>query len=243
MKVGIVYPVINQFKMAIQAIESVKTIHTWTPFIIPQWRHTKPLSEAWNIGITQAVEAKCDYILVSNDDVLYSPWAIDALVEELRISSTTVVMATGCNQRGSFLIPELIKEMSQPNPEEVTKAESPDFACFMVRRNFFDLVGTFDENIHPAYYEDNEMHIRINSLGFRAICTTAAPYYHYGSASQNADLGNNRPLVDGNKFSLNGRYVTEKWGSTDASSPNLFKWPFNNPENDAKIWKREWRSY
>jgi hypothetical protein len=238
-KVGVVFPVVNQFRMAIEAMESIQTQYDWQPFIIPQWRVKKSLSGAWNQGIHQAVDAHCDYILVSNDDVLFSPWTIDGLVEEFENAPTEVCMVTAVNQRGN-IEPQDIRTIEKPTI--ITQAESPDFSCFLIYRGFIEdtVVGEFDENVTPAYFEDNEMHIRINVLGLKAIATTAAPFYHFGSQTQNAELAENKPIVSGDAFNRNGEYVQRKWGSRDANQLN-YRYPFNDPNNDPRIWKKEWR--
>lgn len=220
-------------------MESIQTKYDWQPIIIDQWEHQIPLAAAWNEGIIKARMAHCDFTLISNDDVLYSPWTIDALVEELLSASNNIVMVTGCNNRGIMPVPQLIRHIDKP--ENPTKAEHPDFSCFMIRKNFTDVVGTFDENLFPAYYEDNEMHIRINILGYKAITTTAAPYYHYGSATQNAILDPEKVAAKHAAFQANNKYLVDKWGTTNAAGL-VYRHPFNNVENDPKIWKKEWRS-
>jgi GT2 family glycosyltransferase len=45
--------------------------------------------------------------------------------------------------------------------------ESELFSSFMVKRDFFDRVGTFDENFDPCWWEDNDMHYRIILLGYQ----------------------------------------------------------------------------
>lgn len=223
--------------MAVEAMESVHTRHDWVPVIIDQWRRRRPLSQAWNEGIQRAIDQNCDYILVSNDDVIYSPWTIDRLVEAFEASTDDIVMVTGCNNRG--LCPDPIMMKSWPKVENPTTQEHPDFSCFMVRPNFPLKVGPFDQNLYPAYYEDNEMHIRINVLGYKAICTTAAPYYHYGSQTQIAidDISEKHRL-----FNLNNQYLMEKWGTVDAANL-VYKTPFNDPNIDPRDWKAEWRTY
>jgi len=238
MKVGIVFPVLNQFRMAIEAIESVQTQYDWQPFIVAQYQERKSLSAAWNEGIHQAIDARCNYILVSNDDVLFSPWTIDGLVEAFENSPGEIVMITAINQRGNIDPPEGIKNI--PKPEIVTTAESPDFSGFMIRNSFLEVVGEFDTNIFPSYHEDNEMHIRVKALGYKAITITSAPFYHYGSRTQNAELAAGNPVCSGQEFDQNGAYVRAKWGTNDAAHMN-YLYPFNDPANDPRIIKKEWR--
>jgi hypothetical protein len=240
-KIGIAFPIINQYEKAIKAIESVKTRYDWQPFIIPQWRNQKPLAAAWNLGMKRAIEANCAYIIISNDDVLFSPWTIDGMINRLLqepYDREEVIMATAVNDRGKYADPNTILYIDKP--VDPTESDNPDFACFAVHRSFLGKIGEFDENFIPAYFEDNSAHYRIKLLGYKAIATTAAPYYHYGSQSQNHALSQDNPLVNGEAFEKNRAYLMAKWGTCDAHSPG-YKYPFNNPELSPKEWRPEWR--
>lgn len=234
-KVAIIMPVLSQYEKAVVALESVVTKYPWTPMILDQWRYPKRcLSKAWNAGIARAASEGYTHIIVSNDDVIYSPWTIDAIVEGLDEASERVVMVTGCNNQGSCPDPEMMRFWGKP--EAITQAESPDFSCFGIRSNFHGKVGTFDENFAPAYFEDNDMHYRIHLLGYSAITTTGAPYYHFGSAST-------RALTEQNHLDFRGcqNYFQNKWGSCNRTLIEKFTHPFNDPTNDPRIWKPEWR--
>lgn len=234
LKIGIIIPVINQFEKCVKALESVQTNALWTPYIMPQWEKRWPLSRAWNEGIKTAKDDGCTHILVINDDILFSPWTINGLIDIFNVD-TNVVMTTGMNIRDELSSnPEAIK--MYPQPKEISIADHPDFSCFMVTDEFFNLVGEFDENFSPAYYEDNDMHRRIKLLGYRAIATTAAPYFHYGSQSQNADPQN--PLCPGDKFDRCRDYFVQKWGGYP-DSESLYDRPYNNPDLTPKEWIRD----
>ncbi len=149
-ELSIVIPVMNQFRKCVEALASINTKHSWTPIIISQWDNPKPLSEAWNVGIAQA--STSNYILVINDDILFSPWTIDGLIDTFESSSEEVVMVTGANCRGSCSVPHTM--LHWPQPEDISTAESPDFSCFMIRGgdDFVGRVGLFDSNFIPAYF-------------------------------------------------------------------------------------------
>ena len=83
MKVGVVIPVLNQYKLGLEALWSVRTAHDWEPYIIDNWRNPRCVAASWNEGITKAFDNNCDFALVINDDVVLSPWTIDNQVEYL----------------------------------------------------------------------------------------------------------------------------------------------------------------
>lgn len=225
MKVGIVVPVLNNFNGCIAALQSVKTKHTWTPYIIPNWKDNIGVSPAWNRGIKQAILEGADYILVINDDILFSPQTIDALVDHLD-KYKNAVMATGANKRHE-IEPDAI--LDYPIVTEESISQGPDFSCFMIRPSTIDEIGWFDEEFAPAYFEDNDYHYRIKLAGKTADATTLAPFYHYGSVTQNSEpLG----VVKGPVFERNRDYFASKWGAYPEHE--IYKTPYNDP---SKTWK------
>jgi len=86
------------------------------------------------------------------------------------------------------------------------------------------MVGSFDERLYPAYFEDNDYHYRIRLAGMRAITHPPAMFYHYGSRTQNEAGG--APLVPGNVFDENRRRYIQKWGGPPGCEQ--FRKPFGN---------------
>lgn len=224
MKIGVVIPVLSQYKMAVDLIAHLRSFHTLETFIVPQYRHQLPLSGAWNYGIKESFRKDCNFALVMNDDVLLSPWAIDVMVENLgpnQYQGLAVVTAT--NARG-VMSPDDVLNLDEPSLDDLCAAPAgPDFACFMVTKMTYDMVGEFDENFNPAYFEDNDYHRRVDLLGLRAEGDRAAVMYHYGSQTQNAV--SNKPVVPPPQFVKNRQYYVEKWGGEPGSE--RFTTPFN----------------
>lgn len=230
MKIGIVVPVLNNFRGALEALESVVTSHDWEPVILPQWRRNKPLSAAWNSGIAKAFEERnCDFALIINDDILFTPSTIDNLIAEFNNLPDEVVLLSACNNRGTI-------DSEYGGPQGVSNfpdsgvtgdfAEHPDFSCFLVKKGFLDRVGKFDENFIPAYFEDNDMHRRINLLGCKAGCTASSPYYHFASQTEKTQEFHQM-------FESNRNYYIRKWGGIPGQE--TFTTPFNS-EMTPKEW-------
>lgn len=224
MKIGVVIPVLSQYKLAVDLIAHLRSAYTLETFIIPQYRHQLPLSGAWNYGMNEAFRKDCNYVLVMNDDVLLSPWAIDEMVEEIgpgQYQGLAVVTAT--NARG-HLNPDDVLTLEKPSLEDMCAPPSgPDFACFMMTKMTYDAVGPFDENFTPAYFEDNDYHRRVNLLGMRAEGKRSAIMYHYGSQTQNAI--SNKPVVPPPQFVKNRQYYVSKWGGEPGKE--TYNTPFN----------------
>lgn len=214
--VGIILPVLSQYELAIKAIGSIYSKYPTQLHVIPQYELKLPLAEAWNHGFRLA--EMCTHVLVINDDVVLNKRTIDTLVDRLK-RDDDCIMATGVNFRDQT-DPEKIKTLIPPDPSE---SEHPDFSCFMMTPKAHKLIGEFDENFIPAYFEDNDYHYRIKLSGNKAIATTGAPYYHYGSATQN---GGDAPVVPGRAFEDNRDYYIKKWGG--APGHEQFARPFND---------------
>lgn len=227
-KVGVVVPCLNQFKMLCEALQSIRTGRDWQPFIIPNWRINQSVSWAWNNGIEQAIGARCDHIAVINDDVLFSPTTIDQLCEFLD-THPDCIMVSGCNKREELTDPY---DIFNYTTDEEAVSDNPDFSCFMVRPNFFELVGRFDENYKPAYFEDNDMHYRVKLAGFKAQATTRAPFIHFGSKTQNSVPDGVTPSP---VFENNRQYFRDKWGGWPGYE--AFTQPYNNKGLTIKDWK------
>jgi len=228
--VGVVIPVLNQFEMAVDAIASIESVHKVETFIIPNYRLQLPLSEAWNVGIKKAFEKSHDAVLVMNDDVLLAPNTIDALYFALK--NTEYAMVTAHNIRGSMGDPHFI--LNHPDIDKSPKqCGGPDFACFMIGWGAWNHVGRFDENFKPAYFEDNDYHRRIILSSMEACSIDTAPYYHYGSQTQNATAN---PVVSGDNFDRIRNYYIAKWGGE--SGMEAFTTPYNNPEFNWKDWEK-----
>lgn len=236
-KVGVVVPTLTNKAGGYEALHSIKGSFDifWMPIIIDNWREQRTLSTSWNIGIDIAITYECDFILIINDDVLFSPWTLVGLIAAYEKEfGTGVGMTTGRNIRDSIQ-PEEIFNIEIPSWADHRYSEHPDFSCFLIRPDTFYKVGRFDENFKPAYFEDNDYHRRITLLGYKAIATEWAPYYHYGSLTQNADIERGNPVVHPIQFQENQGYYSLKWGGVPGQES------FYNPYNDSKMTPSQWK--
>jgi len=170
---------------------------------------------------------KCQYALVCNDDILLAPYSIDALIKDYNENSEALVL-TGRDYK--HLLPEAdsIFELPQPEPD---LQESPDFACFVINQAAYEVIGSFDENFQKAYFEDNDYRRRIRLLGCHAFNDGAAPFYHYGSQTQN----HGGPVVSSQEFVTNRNYYVAKWGGVVGHEK--FVHPYNNTSFSVSMWK------
>lgn len=167
---------------------------------------TYSLAEKWNLACEAAWEAGAETTLVCNNDIVFHECTIDALVA--RMEKGDVGMVTAHNLRGE--LEDSAENLADKKPpENPTEAPSPDFSCFLLPKSTWDVVGKFDENFVPCYFEDGDYHLRMGKAGIKAITTTAAIYLHYGSRTQNSIPGG---MCPGPQFDRLREYLRSKHG-------------------------------
>lgn len=232
MKVGLVFAVLNNFKGLTEAVWSAKSeIANLQVYIQPQWRAQVSLAAAWNRGAKEAFDDGCDYVIVCNDDILFAPECIDNMIkqyEELRPQG--VIMVTPNNIMAELMDPYDILYYKVPE-DPYTFSDHPNFSCFLIKPEFFTLHGTFDENFWPAWYEDNDSHRRAQLLGYREVCTTAAPMVHFGGVSTS--------MMDNPHSGESQAYYMKKWGGLPMPASETFQTPYNDPTLSPKEWVRQ----
>lgn len=238
MKIGIGFAVLNNFKGLAETLHSVKTKHEIRTYIYPQWRDQIPLAAAWNRLADDAFADGADFALICNDDILFAPETIDGMVSEfVKLCDTeNVVMVTPNN-----IINELANDpyaiLNYQRPDvPISWSEHPNFSCFLIHKTFFDLIGRFDENFNPAWFEDNDAHRRITLLGYKAITTTAAPQIHFGGVATS--------MMENPDSSQSREYYIKKWGGLPVGhvGPKGTE-TFVTPYNDPTLTPREWRLF
>lgn len=232
MKIGIGFAVLNNFRGFTETIQSIKTKHDYRIYVAPQWRAQVPLAEAWNTIADQAFADGCDFALICNDDILFSPETIDAMVDKfLELHETEkVVMVTPNNIKAELADPYDILTYKRDDSVPATWAEHPNFSCFLIHKTYFELIGRFDENFTPAWYEDNDAHRRINLLGYKAITTTAAPQVHFGGVATS--------MMTNPDSSISREYYIHKWGGIPWPASEQFTHPYNDPSMSPREWVR-----
>jgi hypothetical protein len=229
MKIGLVIPVLNNFDQAIDMIYSAKTDYELKIYIQPQYRFQVPLAAAWNAGIRQAITDKCDIIIVSNDDVLFSEKTITYLARETMAMPEDYVMAFPVDVCDGLIDPTQILWDDEVTGDETKNIEDQSFACFAIRSDFFDKCGTFDENFDPAWWEDTDMKYRIKLLGFRTF-QTSIPYVHIRHQTT-------KKLTSPLNSLKSGQYYETKWGSARKDLKEAYRNPYNNPNINPKEWR------
>jgi len=229
MKIGLVIPVLNNFDQAVDMIYSAKTNNELKIYIQPQYRLQVPLAKAWNKGIRNAIADGCDVIIVSNDDVLFAEYTIDSLAEATVGMPSNYVMAFPVDVFDTLGDPSQILWDDEVTGEGVENKEDQSYSCFVIRPDFFELCGTFDENFDPAWWEDADMKYRIKLLGFKTM-QTSIPYVHIRHQTT-------KKLTAPLNSLKSGEYYVKKWGSARKDLKETYSIPYNDPNTNPKEWR------
>lgn len=230
-KIGIGFAIMNNYKGAVEVLQSVKTEHEWQPYFWLQERQRVSLAAAWNWLAKTAFDDGCDYALICNDDILFSPDAIDAMVREYERLEITekVIMVTPNNIKAELADPYEILNYQLPDGTQTSFSDHPNFSCFLITPAYFDKIGDFDENFYPAWFEDNDSHRRAKLLGYREICTTAAPTVHFGGVSTS--------MMENPDSSISRDYYIRKWGGVPWPESEIYTTPYNDPKLNPAQWR------
>ena len=157
---------------------------------------------AWNYGLRYLFNARGEdakSVLVINQDVILRPDTYELLNREEGEFVTAV--STGDKSR-------LLCNLQKPSGN---KRPHPDFSCFRITRECFETVGPFDEGFYPAWFEDNDYHVRMAKAGIEACCIDL-PFYHYaGGTIKRAREQGVADYYD-TAFRANQERFQNKWG-------------------------------
>jgi len=181
-----------------------------------------PLARGWNHAIDHLLGEGFKAVIVMNDDVVLRQdtgdllaWAIlegqfspnqyrfdppdwEGHPELLLITPRHASPSDACTD----VVDRSLLDAAEPRWQP-----GPDFACFCVTESLFREVGRFDEGF-PAYFEDNDMHRRIQLAGFEA--GAFAPYWHFRNGTIRSDP--ERRAAVHRIFETSKAHYIAKWG-------------------------------
>lgn len=116
--------------------------------------------------------------------------------------------------------------------EQVLLSDSPcacaaGFSCFRLLQWVWRKVGDFDENLFPAYFEDNDYAKRLKLAGFEKAEVPCDGSRHAGSATINSFSLSERARFQ-DQWEKNRSYYIRKWGGMPERE--TYNRPFNQGE-------------
>jgi GT2 family glycosyltransferase len=169
-------------------------------FSIQSYRNSG-VSHAWNQCLNLAFGLdKADHVLVVNNDTVFPPWFYE------RLLSYDIPFATGVSV-GSMAEIQTKPPVSEP-------IEAPDFSAFLITKNVWETVGSFDEKM-VMYVQDLDYHIRAYRAGIH-LWNTQTPFYHARSSTLAQCDPRERRLIEMRADADRAVFAT-KWGCAACS--------------------------
>lgn len=152
---------------AIDGTVQVLTARYWNePRVeIAAFAGMRSLHTIWNRWIERALEHEA-YVMVVNNDVVLRPDTYRLLRDDGGLFVTGVSVGR-------------MEEIATCDP--TSKRPHPDFSCFLIRRECWERVGRFDEDLF-AYAGDASYHLMMDRAGVDAV-SLAVPFYHERSST------------------------------------------------------------
>jgi GT2 family glycosyltransferase len=192
-------------------------INNGRPYALDQWQKDHPdwkvlvqgenrgVSKSWNMA-TEIFPGERGW-MISNDDSWFDPGAIEA-----------------------------ISKTFDKSPDETHMVWSNEgWHCFIWTQKAMDRFGLFDENLWPAYHEDEDMSIRFGLGGCVGIHVPSVEGRNVHHGKPKTGGVNYCSLISG--CSLFTRdYMRRKWGGW----PPTFNTPFNMLGAPLSHWVMDW---
>ena len=187
---------------------TVEWLHSFTDVVTTIMPKGISVSASWNRALHHWFRRGAKHVLVLNNDIELRPDTYRLLAED----GGGFVTAVGVRESEKIAPP-----YATPNPE--AKRPHPDFSCYLIRKEVFEKVGDFDEKFDPAFFEDNDFHLRMHRAGIHAI-SLDLPFLHHGSATiKNATLAASLKLAK--QAQACKEYFRSKYGF-DAGTPEYY---------------------
>jgi len=161
---------------------------------------------AWNMGLNLIFkDYKAEKALIVNQDVVLRPDTYEVLNNE----GEDFVTAVSTTDIRTLQLSNL-SDLSQRERSQGRRPH-PDFSCFLLSKRCYERVGPFDAEFYPAWFEDNDYHIRTARAGIEACCIDL-PFYHYASGTMKNASEYDKANYYGPGFLKSKERFQAKWG-------------------------------
>ena len=162
------------------------------------WTHERlGFIRATNLGIKEALKGNADYIMLQNNDTLFTKHSIKNMLKPLKNNNVVSVgpnTTAGTSQQSWDLIN--IKECIFPNLSNISDEEKVDilekkfknnyflvpkiaFFSSIFKREVFEVLGFLDEDLGEGYYDDDLFCHKIINNGWEIAYMPSAYVHHF----------------------------------------------------------------
>ena len=138
------------------------------------------VARAWNVGISMATTP---FVMILNADLHLEAPVIDAIEQGL----TTLDRAACVGPQGSFVNYRLTRDFlyfGKDSFDEPTEVDAVSGFLFGIRREQFGAGGLkFEEAFTPCYFEEWDLGLQIQQMGFKSWIVPANSYDHHWGGS------------------------------------------------------------
>lgn len=177
------------------------------PSKVYAWRENRGLAKSFNDTMIDAYANGYEYVINSNDDTV---WGAGDLQRLINYAHTRPVGTYGIQAMGTH--------------SAQGKQGMAHSACLFYKSTF-DVVGCWDENFFPAYFEDIDAGRRAMLAGLTLGLCPDTNVWHHGSGTLAKD--SQLEAAHHDWFKLNEAYYVRKWGGNIGKE--TYTTPFNDP--------------
>jgi GT2 family glycosyltransferase len=191
-----------------QLVEACNRIAQNPAVVYHPYASNRGVAKSWNEGMLAAYAAHANVVIIANDDIALAPGDLSKLAEKAAaFRDRYIISCAGFHQRFNHRQP------------------SVGYSCFAINPIAIERLGCFDENIFPAYCEDQDYARRAGLSGLHEENCPDTGLTHLGSNSVLTD-----PVLSQQNALTHRRnldYYRQKWGGYGGHE--TFSHPFNNP--------------
>ena len=170
-----------------------------------------------------AAAARGRYLLLLNNDTQVQSGWLDALLDvfndepDTGIAGSKLIYPSGYLQEAGAALKrdgrvELIglnQDPAEPIYNRRRRVDHCSGASILIEKSLFERLDGFDEAYAPAYYEDCDLSLRVQSLGYAVVYEPKSVVVHHLSVSTNA-----RPTEKMARIAANSVIFLDRWQTT-----------------------------
>lgn len=200
-------------------------------------------NKGFPIGCNQGIEIadkENDILLLNNDTIVTKNWLENlkiCLYSDNKIGAVGSVCNQNENMQGVDFTYDNLETMQKlaeiNNKSDSNKWEEKVFLigfCLLIKREVIEKIKKLDVNYTPGYIEDNDLSLRIISLGYKLILCHDSFIHHYLGTSFRKDLDKFYPILNKNR-----QYFERKWKFNTFCFDEIKNYSLPLIENPKKI--------
>jgi len=190
------------------------------------------VAAGWNLGIRTAIANGAQAVLVCGNDTAPMPGTVERLVAHVR-AGVPLITGTAAAYNAPYEAPAT--PVSAAPPADAPLWAAPDFSFFLLSGITIETLarheattganispwelGLFDSRFTPAYFEDNDFHLRLHRAGLFAGRDPQALFRHDCSLT----IRTNPQIAAENTetFRRNAEFFRQKWGGLPHELPDM----------------------